>query len=494
MNFLGNLRNPPEFAGSRAMRKLPAGGPSASKAAFDMVPVGVTGRPQYPDTDIESLQGHYKRNEMVYAAIDIRATSACDPRLMVQNRGQGEEWTEDPGHPLRRLLMRPNEMMDEAAFIRSWIVNADTAGKFYAEIVRAQGSRLPAELHPLNPALVAPIPGKGRGGIAAYEFKQGSQKVIIKAEDMLVYTMYNPTSKWQGLSPLQVCLGSVDADSAQTDFIRAFFNNAGVPSGMLKIKGRKIDEEESQRIRAKWHYKYGRAMSGWSGLNPTFGGLAGRPWGNQHDVAIMDEDAEYQKIGSGLNELESQAIRSFTESRIAMAFGVPPLIIYSYTGLLRATYSNLKEAWRGFWDATLNPLYKEYRAWLTWSLLPEFVDEELIYGERVRLNWDMTQVAALQEDVKEKEQRARENFKAGGITLNEYRSTIGAPADPNGDYYLRLKIYAPSPYGVAPTATADDALAAEVGKTMEVDEVTAGAKLLMPPVESNGHSAEEVPA
>ena len=36
-----------------------------------------------------------------------------------------------------------------------------------------------------------------------------------------------------------------------------------------------------------------------------------------------------------------------------MAFGVPPLIVYAYVGLLRATYSNLKEAWSSFWDASM---------------------------------------------------------------------------------------------------------------------------------------------
>jgi hypothetical protein len=121
---------------------------------------------------------------------------------------------------------------------------------------------------------------------------------------------------------------------------------------------------------------------------------------------------------------------------------VPPLIIYAYTGMARATYSNLKEAWASFWDATLTPMYKDYRTWLTWSLLRQFVNEELIYGERIRLNWDMKQVSALNEDVTEIQKRARENFRAGGLTLNEYRALIGQKPDPQGDYYLRPSSFA----------------------------------------------------
>lgn len=390
--------------------------PEGMKAAFDLQRVGIQGRPQYPDTDIDSLLSAYKRNEMVYAAIDIKATSAVDPRLIVQSRSAKDEWAEVDGHPLRRLMMKPNPHIDEAGFMRAYIVSLDVAGIFYAEIVRG-ANKLPIALHPLNPAKVLPVPGPK--GTIDYQFKDGTDVVIIKGEDMLVKRLYNPTSRYHGLSPLSVCLGSVDADSAQTDYLRAFFNNAGVPSGIITVKNRKLTQTQADDMKARWMQKYSRA------------------WGRQHDVAILDEDASYQKIGANLDELNSEAIRSFTESRIAMVFKVPPLIIYSYTGLLRATYSNLKEAWRSFWDATLTPLFKEYRAWLTWSLLPQFVSEDLVFGERIRLNWDMSQVAALQDDVDAIQLRARENFKAGGITLNQFREAIGEDPDSDGDYYVR---------------------------------------------------------
>ena len=128
-----------------------------------------------------------------------------------------------------------------------------------------------------------------------------------------------------------------------------------------------------------------------------------------------------------------------------MVFGVPPLIVYAYVGLLRATYSNLKEAWGGFWDATMSPAFKEWRAFWTWALLPEFEDERDIQAERVRLHYDMTQVAALQEDVDAMQTRARANWSAGGITLNEYRAAIGYGARPGGDDVFAKPIETPAP-------------------------------------------------
>lgn len=423
----------------------PSRGPLEGKAASDIIPVGVQGRPAYPDTDIGSLQNAYARNEIVYAAIDRKASAAVDPRLLVEQRKNGQEWDEVEGHPFRRLHMRPNEYMDESDFMRCYITALDYAGIFYAEIVRGS-NQLPTELHPLNPSKVSAIPGGGPksvNGVSEYEYKDGNTKIRIPARDVLVKRKYNPNSKYYGLAPLAVCLGSVDADSAQTDYVRAFFNNAGVPSGLITVKGRTLSQAESENIRSQFRAKYGRA------------------WGNQHDVAVMDENATYQKIGASLNELQSQQIRSFTESRVTMVFQVPPLIIYAYVGLMRATYSNLKEAWAGFWDATLTPMFREYRTWLTWSLLKEFVSEDLIYGERIRLNWDMSQVAWLQDDVDAMQARARENFKAGGITLNEFRAAIGADPDPAGDYYVRGMTVEPIMLGTDPTATPEPEPAAD---------------------------------
>jgi HK97 family phage portal protein len=288
---------------------------------------------------------------------------------------------------------------------------------------------------------VFPVPGAN--GITDYEFRDGTTKVVIPAANMLVRREWNLASRWHGLSPLAVALGSVDADMAQTDYIRAFFNNAGIPSGVLKVKGT-YSQEQADMLRTKWRDKYGRL------------------WGRQHEVAVLDDNAEYQQLGSNLATLDSETLRSFTESRVCMVFDVPPLIIYAYVGLLRATYSNLKEAWAGFWDATLTPLYSEIASWLLWDLLPEFEDAERIYSERVRLTWDLSSVPWLQEDVTAMQVRARENFRAGAITLNEFRESIGEKPDPAGDYYLRLLAYAPYTAGEQPTITSQDVLA---GKT-----------------------------
>jgi HK97 family phage portal protein len=368
-------------------------------------PVGVAAPLVEADSSLEARISAYGRNELVFTCVDIRATSAADARLMVQERDAEGNWVEAPGHPMRRLIMRPNAKMDEAAFIRAAIASYDVANVFYCEIVRAAAGN-PVELHPLDPTKVRPVYRDEKDGsrtLTGYEWKDGRYKKTIPVEDMLVRAGNDVLLDQARLGR---AMGSVDLDNLQTDFTRAFFKNGGIPSGILKYH-RRLTDEQKDLIRLQWRARYNM------------------PWGNPQDVAVLDDEQEYQRVGVGLNELESAILRAVSETRIAMVFKVSPLIIYAYIGIEKATYSNLQESWKQFWQSTMSPLLRDWRAWLQMNLLTEFHDEDRILDEQLRLWWDLSAVAALREDVDALHTRARESFRAGGITLDEFRAAIG---------------------------------------------------------------------
>jgi HK97 family phage portal protein len=382
-------------------------------------PIGTQALAAPRAVDTRGLMSASARNELAFACIEIKRKAMQDPRLVVEERTSDGAWQEVPGHPLQRLMMRPlppstsSLGMDGATFMGLAVASWDIARVFYAEKVRSAGGAI-VGLNPLNPAAMSPWK-QGTTQIG-YIWRDGARSEHFRYEDLLIRT--NPD--WSNASPLSVAIGAIDADTAQTDFIRAFFNHGGQPGGILKKKGT-ITQEVADRTADMYARKYGRQGNGWF-----------RP-------AVLDDNVEYQKVGSMLNELDSESIRGLTESRVCMAFGVPPLIVYAYVGLLRATYSNLKEAWASFWDAELSPALKAWREFFTWSLLTEFVSEDRIYAGRIRLRWDLSQVAALQDDVDAVHTRATNALRAGGWTLNEYRSATGQAPDEAGDYYLRSK-------------------------------------------------------
>lgn len=390
-------------------------------------------RPHYPDASTDDLQDAQTRNELVFACLDIKSKTAQDPRLIVQEARQQRgkvEYQEVVGHPLRQLMMRPNERMTEADLMKAAIVSWDISNprRFYCEKEYTGG--LLTALYPLNPSLMRPrYSRENQRRLIGYEWNDGSDRKEYSLDDLLIRT----APAWYDPPPLVSALGSVESDTSQTDYVRAFFDGGGVPAGLLKYK-MPLNDAQRDEIRAKWRTRHGNAL------------------GRQHEIGVLDANVEYEALGSTLDKLHSQVLRSVAESRICMVFGIPPLIVYAYVGLIRATYSNLKEAWSGFWDATASPMYKEWRSFWLWGLLSEFEEERDIRAERVRLAYDMSAVAALQDDVDLAQNRARSNFSAGGISFNEFRTAIGHAPVTGGD-----ELYVPQtlgPLGTARAATA----------------------------------------
>lgn len=396
--------------------------------------------PSTYDASTGSLQAVMLQNELVFACLLAKATAAQDPILRVEKSvtKQGKQTYEPiPGHPLRQLMVRPNPSMSEADLMQAAIVSWDVSNprRFYCEKVYKAG--VLTELHPLNPSYMRPRYSRvSSQTLIGYDYLEGGQRREYSLDELLI----RAAPSWYDPPPLPAAMGSVASDTNQTDFISAFFENGGVPSGFLKYKTQGLNDTKRDEIREKWRSIYGNRGRG------------------QHDIGVLDMNADWVKSGTNLDELDSETLRQVAESRICMVFGVPPLIVYAYVGLVRATYSNLKEAWAGFWDATMSPAFREWRDFWAWSLLVEYEGERPIRSEQIRLAYDFSAVAAFQEDVDAAHTRAERAFRAGGITLNEYRAMLGQPPDPAGDYYLRLLSYAPQAAGQGPSVDADQVL------------------------------------
>jgi HK97 family phage portal protein len=397
--------------------------PQDIKKAFQLNQVGVTGRAEPLAVNRERLDFISRRNEVAYACVEKKKQAAIDPTPVIE-KAVGDEWERVQGHPLSRLLMRPNPLEDGASFWGNWIASEDIFGEAYAEIERnAMGQ--PVRLWRLNPLFIKPVAGKGKDGspVRAYEYTMGGYTVTLRAEDVLVRRKTDLTNSFFGLSPLLIASSACDMDLALTDFTRALFNNGGVPSGILNYLDGELKETEAEAVRQKFNSKYGRGGRGQGG------------------VVVLDTRMEYQKVGVNVGEYSSQELKIEAETRICMVFGVPPLLIGALAGLVHSnTRAGQEETQKEFWTNTMSPLFKSLRIFLTWNLLPEFSAIELIEAEKIRVNWDMSQVMALQEDTDKRHDRARKNMEAGGITLNEFRAVIGEAPDPQGDYYIRKSI------------------------------------------------------
>lgn len=373
----------------------------------------------------------YRSHELVYACINKIADVMNDVEIIVEKQNSKKEWDKVDGHPLPGMFKRPNKLQTGRDFRRLLVQSEQSSGIFYIAINRS-GAGIPVELLILNPTRVVARTGRNSLTLSHYEYTRVDGQVInIKPEDMLIRRRPDLLDQFFGYAPLAAALKSVNSDLGLTDYVDAFFESDGTPSGILKIKNASISDTKKEALQAQWRQKYSRGGS------------------NQKGLAVLDENAEYQKIGSNLDELASQELSGRFESRICAVFGVPPNLVGAQVGLEHVTANaTAKAELRNFWDNKISGELAALREWLTWFVLPEFEDIGLIQAEKIRVGFDLSQCAFLQEDVDGIHKRARENFRAGFWTLNETREATGMAPDKEAgdDYYVQQNtVFAISP-------------------------------------------------
>jgi len=368
----------------------------------------------------ESAFKAYRSHELVFSCINKIADVMNDAEIIVEVKNAKNEWERKDGHMLPALFKRPNSYQTGRDVRKMMVQSEQGLGKFYAHIERS-GAGIPVSMTILNPNRVVPFYDQSRTEILYYEYLAANGKRIpLKKEDLFIRRRSDLLDQFNGYAPLSAALKSINSDLGLTDYVDAFFESDGTPSGILKILNSTIKDTKKEEIAALWKKKYGRGGS------------------NQKGVAVLDQNADFQKIGSNLDELASDSLSGRFESRICSVFGVPPILVGAYVGLLHTTNNaTAKAGLQDFWDNKISNELAVLREWLTWFVLPEFEDLTAIQAEKIRVSFDISHVAYLQEDVEKAHQRARDNFKAGGWTLNEFREATGRKPDPAGDYYLQ---------------------------------------------------------
>ena len=124
-------------------------------------------------------------------------------------------------------------------------------------------------------------------------------------------------------------------------------------------------------------------------------------------------------MGFSPSDMEFQKTKDSAAREIALAFGVPPMLLGIQGD---ATYANYQEANRAFYRLTVLPLATRVAAQLG-AWLAEFT------GEALQLKPDLDQVPAL---AAERDAQWKRVSDADFLTQAEKRSLLGLPPVPEG--------------------------------------------------------------
>ena len=366
--------------------------------ANSTIPLGF-GNNAYEEPDANyyafAKQG-YEKDQLVYACIRELSLAASEPRYFIEAYNRDNERYEVTGGRYVDLLRKPNPNQDFYALLDQMVIHLHVTGNAYVYKERSQSGKVVA-IYLLRPDRIT-IKSDIKEGVESYEYDIEGYTYSIPPVDVAHMKLVNPTNDVYGLSPLQVIAPVINLDLSIIQYAKAFFQNAGVPSGMLKIKRRINTQEEANTIRRTWRSQFSSP-------------------GNFHNLAILDEDAHYEALATPITDLALGDLRDTVETRICMAFGVPSILVGAVIGLDRATYANYKEARKTFYSEKMIPLVNRIVRFLNLHMEGEFP------GEFIGV--DFSNVRSLIDDKDDITKRAVDQYGAGLVTLNEARAVLG---------------------------------------------------------------------
>jgi HK97 family phage portal protein len=358
-----------------------------------MVAIGEPGRAAWSGRDYATLvrQG-YARNPTVFRAVRLVAEAVGSVPLYVIEGGK-----ERDDHPLLTLLARPNPRQTSASLREAVASHLLLAGNAFLEAVTVDGK--PVEIHALRPDRVAVIAGED-GWPVAYEHRVGQRALRLPAEGdpiapVLHLAGFHPLNDHYGFAPLEAAQVPIDLVAAADQWNKSLLDNAARPSGALvhvSKTGAPLTRDQFQRLREE--------------LDESFvgGGNAGRP-------LLLEGGLDWKPLSLTPKDLDFAQARATAAREIALAFGVPPMLL----GLPGdATYANYREANRALWRQTVLPLLARVLEGLEAWVAPVWPDAKLAY--------DADAVDALAED---REALWRRVTAADFLSEEEKRRAVG---------------------------------------------------------------------
>jgi HK97 family phage portal protein len=368
-----------------------------ASAACAVTAVHGVGRPAWTPLDTVSLtRTGYGGNVVGFRCVRMIAEAAA--ALPLRFTEGGASLTE---HPLMALLERPNPGQDGASLLEAVYGFLQLAGDAYVEAVAGPDGR-PCELHALRPDRIRVIPGPD-GWPEGYEYRVGAKahRFDMAGGDppVLHLRSFHPLDDHYGMSPMEAAAASVDLHNAASRWTKALLDNAARPSGAVVYSGvdgrGTLTDEQYRRLVEELESNHQGARN------------AGRPM-------LLEGGLDWKPMGYSPSEMEFLQTKNAAAREIALAFGVPPMLL----GLPGDnTYANYQEANRAFFRQTVQPLVRRTAAalsgWLGWR-----------WGGAVRIEPDLDRTPALSP---ERDAQWARVSRADFLDADEKRRLLGLP-------------------------------------------------------------------
>ncbi|MFD0915873.1 phage portal protein [Pseudahrensia aquimaris] len=313
--------------------------PTEQKAAplASMFAISGQGQAVWSPDDYASLaRNGFMKNPVVHRCVRLIAeTAAAIPLLAYQDAQELDE------HPILKLLSRPNSNQSGTEFLEALIGQLLVGGNAYVEMIAIEDE--PRELYALRPDRVKVLADR-QGWVEGYEYSSTRGKTrlmvdVVGRSPVLHLTLFNPLDDHYGFAHLRAALMALDMHNSANAWNKALLDNSARPSGALVYSGKEgtnLTDDQFDRLKQELEAGYTGSRN------------AGRPM-------LLEGGLDWKAMGYSPRDMDFIDARNGAARDIALAFGVPPMLL-GIPG--DNTYSNYQEANRAFARQTVLPLIR----------------------------------------------------------------------------------------------------------------------------------------
>lgn len=354
--------------------------------------------------------GDGRGNAIVMGVIEWMCRVFPEAPLQVEQITSGNKSKTVEGHPMELLIKRPNPFYSGTLLMNGTLGDWMLGNAYWRVIPSKAGT--PLELWWIPSKYCRAVwPKDGVDFISYYEYDlPNGEKVQVDPKYMIhLRNGLDPENPRMGLTKLGSLLREIYTDDEAANFTASLLSNLGVP-GMIISAGDdkvKITDEEAKNIKATAENRFG-------------GDNRGR-------VMVLTGMAKIDRLSFNPSEMNLKDMRRLPEERITALWGVPAVVVGLGAGLDRSTFANFAEAREAAYEGVIMPNQRLIAEELASQLLPFYESDPTKFN----VFFNNTKVRALQADQGLIHTMARDDFKAGIITLDESRELTGFDPLPN---------------------------------------------------------------
>lgn len=328
-------------------------------------------------------QAAFSQSGVLFSVIAVRALVFSGVRFLWQQLKRGQTGDLFDSFDLR-VLSTPWVGGTTQDLLLRMELDATLAGNSYwlrdrNELVRLRPDWVQVILEPRM--IQGNMVGHRKIGFAYWEggYRQnGPEPALFRPSEVAHYApMPDPLAVYRGMSWITPVIPQIIGDKEMTRHKNSFFANAATPQLSVSLD-KAVSREQFEAFIDKFDDKYTGSQ-------------------NAYKTMFLGGGADVKVIGTNFQQMDFSNVQGKSETLIAAAGGVPPIIVGLSEGLASATYSNYSQARRRFADGTLHPLWANAAG----SLGQLFNRPKDLPGTSARLWYDASENPFLLEDRKD---------------------------------------------------------------------------------------------